>query len=97
MEVYPTVDGFKGLGFQKLTKDIQRSSFYSGLNITKNVKYPVRRHGLLDCQRFSCCKCLQYRSGYQKGKKSNILLSNERNITYHQNRLNTRRKFGKKC
>ena len=94
MEEYSKKDGFKGAGFDKLSKDIQRASFFSGFNIIKNGKYPATHHGLLDCQGFSCCQGLKYRVCHRNGKKSNNLPSIERKIKYHQNRLNNRGEEG---
>ena len=89
--VYPTKDGFKGLGFQKLTKDIQRASLASGFELFKNGKYPAKTLGI-KCIKFSCCKSRKYICQ----AKQHTLVTQVRKSTFHQDRQNSRGPDGKK-
>ena len=89
---YPPNDGLNGKVFAQLCKDICRSAIYSGFEVFKNGKYPAKYLKLLDCQRFSCCKCRTFVS--QRSGRADP--SAFRKTSYHQDKLNTRGSNGKK-
>ena len=59
---YPIANGFEGQGFKNRTKDLLRTAFLSGLEIFKRGKYPVQYLNIKKARRFSCCKCVKFKS-----------------------------------
>ena len=90
---FPLEGGFNGSGFDLLTKALQRAAVFSGFELVRYGKYPAKNHNLFDCQKFACSKYKKF----QKNRKSKTLpCAPERKSSYHNDKLNSRGKDGKK-
>ena len=73
MEVYSTKDGFKSSGFDKLSKDIQRSSFLS---------FQCHRYD------YCTWYVTRYQEAYDKVKSIIPRVKHVRTVTLYEDRLN---------
>ena len=90
---FPTEGGFDGTGFSLLTKALQRTAVFSGFELVRYGKHPAKNFNLMDCRKFVCSKYKKY----QKTMKSSTLPgSSERKSSYHNDKLNSRGRDGKK-